>query len=242
MKNHKPLQFIKECPDYVDLWNIIDETIINPKEGLSVETLKYYLYLFIRSGNFKETKKVLQTNMETEDVLFVKNHIRSISAERTIKYVELLPEVEGLPKQLIIFLCCNHYSSDILPLETVTDITKVLKVLNKPMPKLTTLRHTDSIVEVSSKYELELRINEMLIEGTAIPNFKLVRDTEFYPRYFKSKLDGAIVEFTDLTIGKIVSIGESRKAEPLGHVSKDWIEHTNTNTWEEVPKPEEVPF
>jgi len=240
MKNHRPLQFIKDLPSYTELWKIIDETITKPMEGLSVETLKYYLYLYIRLGDFKETKKVLQTNMETEDVLSIKAHIRSISTERTIKYAELLPVVKGLPKELIHFLYCNLFSYEVVPEHISTEMHRIVSVLNEPMPKLTSLIHTPSVTEVSSKYELELAINRIMVDETAIPIFKLVRDTKAYPRYFKYKKDNSIVEFTDLSVGTIVVAADDDDEYPIGYTSEKWIDHTDTDIWVEVDNPEEV--
>ena len=179
MKNHKPLQFVKECPNYAELWKIIDETITKPMEGLSVEELKYHLYLFIRVGNFKETKKVLQTSMESKDIIFVKNHVHSISMYRTIKYLELLPKVEGLPDELVKFLYCTYVNSEVLPKLTAAKMIRILDKLDSSIPNLTTLKHSESIADISSKYDLELAVYKALIDDTAIPTFKLVaKDTE----------------------------------------------------------------
>jgi len=179
MKNHKPLQFIKECPNYIELWEIIDKTITKPMEGLSIEELKYCLYLYIVTGDFKEVKKVLQTNMEAKDIIEVKTYVQSIAVPRTIKYPELLPKAEGLPDELIEFLYCTFINTDVLPKLIVARMLKMVRILDRPIPNLTTLRHSESTADVSSKYDLELAVYKALIDDTAIPTFKLVtKDTE----------------------------------------------------------------
>jgi len=179
MKNKKPLQFVKKLPSYVDLWRIIDETIEHPMEGLSVEELKYYLYLYIGTGDFKEAKKVLQTNMEAKDIITIKNYVQTVSHNKIIKYPELLPKVEELPDELVKFLYCNYISNSILPKFTTVEVIRTLDKLDKPIPNLTTLRHSESVADVSSKYDLELAVYRALIDDTAIPTFKLVtKDTE----------------------------------------------------------------
>jgi hypothetical protein len=172
MKNKKPLQFVKELPPHAELWKIIDETIIHPAEGLSVEQLKHYMYLYLcMSDGFKTAKNRLQTEMSTEDVLTIKSLTIN---KRDLPYPEILPEVEGLPLELVLFLYEHRISTAVLPDEACYKLTCIHEVLDNPIPDLSSLPHSNEVVGVHSERDLELAIYTALIDKTPIPTFRLV--------------------------------------------------------------------
>lgn len=173
MKNKKPLQFIKELPPHTELWKIIDDTIIHPAEGLSVEQIKHYMYVYLcKSNNFKADKTKLQTNMRTEDLQSVK---ASVSLQRDLPYPELLPEVEELPQSLLVFLYTHNMSKTTLPDTIYTKLIRINRIVYDPIPDLSTLPHSDKvIVEVYEKRQVELAIYRALINSTPIPTFQLI--------------------------------------------------------------------
>jgi hypothetical protein len=169
MKNKKPLQFVKELPPHAELWKIIDDTIIHPAEGLSVEQIKHYMYVCLCStNNFKTFKHILQTNMRPVDLQSVK---ASVSLQRDLPYPELLPEVEELPQSLLVFLYTHNMSKTTLPDIIYTKLIRINRIVYDPIPDLSTLPHSDEVVEVYEKRQVELIVYRALIEKTPIPRF-----------------------------------------------------------------------
>ena len=172
MKNKKPLQFVKELPPHAELWKIIDETIIYPAEGLSVEQIKHHMYVYLcSSGDFKYDKLILQTNMEIEHLQIIKSRV---TKSRDLPYRILLPVSEELPHGLLVFIYEHYIGSSTLPDTLFVKINKLEEILGSPLPDLSTLPHSDEVVEVSSKRNLEIVIYKALIENMPIPTFKLV--------------------------------------------------------------------
>lgn len=172
MKNKKPLQFVKELPPHAELWKIIDETIIHPAEGLSIEQVKHYMYLFLcTASNFKTVKHFLQTEMQPEDLQAIK---AKVYKRRELGYPELLPKVKGLPSELIRFLYNHRISALVLPEETFNRLNDICAFFEKEMPDLSALPHSDEIVEVHSRRDLETAVYRALIDETPIPTFKLI--------------------------------------------------------------------
>lgn len=179
MKNKKPLQFVKKLPSYVDLWRIIDETIEHPMEGLSVEELKYYFYVYLRTNIFTNVKSMLQSNLIIEEVQIVKQFITSKKTNITLRYKELLPEVEGLPQDLIYSIFLLRLNEKILPEDAIQKLTKLKSLINTGLPDLSTLSHTGDIKEITSKRELELDIYKRVLKSSSLPKYiKLSTDTE----------------------------------------------------------------
>lgn len=54
-----------------------------------------------------------------------------------------------------------------------------------------------------------------------------------YPKVFKGKVTGVVVEFTSLTTGKVLELGEIADYE-IGEVVTTWMSHTNTVKWKPV--------
>ena len=172
MKNKKPLQFVKELPPHAELWKIIDETIIYPAEGLSVEQIKHHMYVYLCSSeDFKYDKLMLQTNIEIEHLQHVKSQI---TKHRDLSYPELLPTVEGLPSSLLIFIYNHYIHTEVLGIEAYNIFKNILTTLTTPLPYLSTLPHSDEVVEVYEKRQVELVIYRALLENMPIPTFKLV--------------------------------------------------------------------
>lgn len=239
MKNKKPLKFVKELPPHAELWKIIDDTITHPAEGLSVKQIKHYMYFYLCvTPNFKEDKHFLQTNMTPENLQIVKARV---SQSRTIKYPELLPQVEGLPLHLLVFIYNHYISSMTLPNGIFEQFDNIALVFFKKVPNLSTLPHSTEIVEVYEKRQVELAVYRALIDKTAIPTFRLVLDNtdeeEFtYPIYCRAKSTGLVVKFTGLTSGEITQPGLS--SHTTGDCRDTWVPHTDDSHWEPcTPEP-----
>lgn len=58
-----------------------------------------------------------------------------------------------------------------------------------------------------------------------------------YPMWFKSRENGRVVKFMDITVGEVIEKGNGR--DRVGYKSSDWVAHTHTEIWEQVENPNE---
>ena len=65
-----------------------------------------------------------------------------------------------------------------------------------------------------------------------LEDYRLEPEEFEYPIYKKARSDGSIVKFTGLKEGVIVQ-KDIALMYPLGYTSDDWVEHTNTDEWED---------
>ena len=94
--------------------------------------------------------------------------------------------------------------------------------------------------DTSKENKMNINIKDLTSEQRA-DLLKQLQEEESYPMWFESLIDGAIVKFTAIKTGEIVTKGNQSRRYEVGYKGDKFIPHTDTTTWEKVEEPKPFP-
>jgi hypothetical protein len=80
---------------------------------------------------------------------------------------------------------------------------------------------------------IEAEVDKLREQCKQKPGFK-------YPIYMQSKHNKEVVKFTSLTTGVVVVASKFSSDRSVGYRASDWVEHTNTATWQPIAFDEQL--